>query len=88
MDDIRDMIAAERTQLAEMLDGLPAPRWDRADAVRRWRAREVVAHITMPSPDSSRRFMLRAGEVTGQVRNARTADVRPPRRGGLVGAGS
>ena len=28
MDTIRDMIAAQRAELAEVLAGLPAPGWD------------------------------------------------------------
>ena len=48
MDNIRDMIAAERAELAEMLAGLPAPRWDEPTLCAGWRVREVVAHITMP----------------------------------------
>ena len=66
MDDIRDMIAAERTELAEMLTGLPAPRWDEPTLCAGWRVREVVAHITMPFRYSSRRFMLELAKSRGK----------------------
>jgi uncharacterized protein (TIGR03083 family) len=45
---VRDMIAAQRAELAEVLAGLPAPRWDEPTLCAGWRVREVVAHITMP----------------------------------------
>ena len=48
MDTIRDMIAAQRAELAEVLAGLPAPSWDEPTLCAGWRVREVVAHITMP----------------------------------------
>ena len=48
MDTIRDMIAAQRAELAEVLAGLPGPRWEEPTLCAGWRVREVVAHITMP----------------------------------------
>ena len=66
MDDIRDMIAAERTELAEMLAGLPAPRWDQPTLCARWRVREVVAHITMPFRYSRRKFVLELAKSRGK----------------------
>jgi uncharacterized protein (TIGR03083 family) len=66
MDDIRDMIAAHRSELAEMLASLPAPRWDEQSLCAGWRVREVVAHITMPFRYSSRRFMLELAKSRGK----------------------
>lgn len=66
MDDIRDMIAAERTELAKMLAGLPAPRWDEPTLCARWRVREVVAHITMPFRYSRRKFVLELAKSRGK----------------------
>ena len=66
MDDIRDMIAAERADLAEMLTGLPAPRWDEPTLCAGWRVREVVAHITMPFRYSSRRFVFELARSRGK----------------------
>jgi uncharacterized protein (TIGR03083 family) len=66
MDDIRDMIAAERTELAKMLAGLPAPRWDEPTLCAGWRVREVVAHITMPFRYSRSRFVLELAKSRGK----------------------
>ncbi len=56
MDGIRDMIAAERAELAEVLTALPAARWDEPTLCAGWRVREVVAHVTMPFRYSRGRF--------------------------------
>ncbi|WKV72864.1 maleylpyruvate isomerase family mycothiol-dependent enzyme [Streptomyces sp. PCS3-D2] len=45
--DIRAAIAAERRELAAMLDGLPAAQWDAPTLCGGWRVREVAAHMTM-----------------------------------------
>ena len=66
MDDIRDMIAAERTELAELLDGLPAPRWDEPTLCVGWRVREVVAHVTMPFRYGRGRFALELAKSGGR----------------------
>lgn len=66
MDGIRDMIAAQRADLAEMLAALPGPRWDEPSLCAGWRVREVVAHITMPFRYSSRRFMLELAKSRGR----------------------
>jgi uncharacterized protein (TIGR03083 family) len=44
---VRAMIAAERTELADLLDGLSAEQWDELTLCAGWRVGEVVAHITM-----------------------------------------
>ena len=44
--DIRALIAAERRELADLLDGLPAERWDRQSLCAGWRVREVAAHMS------------------------------------------
>jgi uncharacterized protein (TIGR03083 family) len=44
---VRAAIAAERTELADMLDGLSAEQWDAPSLCEGWRVREVMAHITM-----------------------------------------
>jgi uncharacterized protein (TIGR03083 family) len=56
--DIRDMIAAERAELAALLGDLPEADWDRATLCEGWRVREVVAHMTMPMRLSVPRFIL------------------------------
>ncbi len=67
MDDIRDMIAAQRGELAQVLAALPAASWDSPTLCDGWRVREVVAHITMPFRYSGRRFMLELAKSRGNV---------------------
>ncbi len=90
MDDIRDMIAAQRGELGELLAGLPAARWDEPTLCAGWRVREVVAHITMPFRYSGRRFAFelarsrgRFGEMADRLAR-RDADALTP--GDLAGA--
>ncbi|MET9885234.1 maleylpyruvate isomerase family mycothiol-dependent enzyme [Streptomyces sp. NPDC006430] len=45
--DTRAAIAAERRELAAMLDGLSAKEWDAPTLCGGWRVREVAAHMTM-----------------------------------------
>ncbi|MGW2177467.1 maleylpyruvate isomerase family mycothiol-dependent enzyme [Streptomyces sp. NPDC001732] len=45
--DIRAMIAAERRELADLLDGLRADQWDEPSLCAGWRVREVAAHMSM-----------------------------------------
>jgi uncharacterized protein (TIGR03083 family) len=44
---VRDAIAAERGELATLLQGLPAELWDAPTLCAGWRPREVLAHMTM-----------------------------------------
>src|ERR1700677_5097133 len=66
MDGIRDMITAQRTELAEVLAGLPASRWDEPTLCAGWRVREVVALVTMPFRYSGRRFVLELARSRGK----------------------
>jgi len=66
MEGIKGMIAAERTELAEVLGKLPAGRWDDPTLCAGWRVREVVAHITMPFRYSSRRFVFELARSRGK----------------------
>jgi len=67
MDDIRDMIAAERAALAGVLAELPASRWQEPTLCGGWRVKEVVAHITMPFRYSGPRFFLELAKSRGNV---------------------
>jgi len=58
MTDIREAVAGERADLAEVLAGLPPEDWDKPTLCAGWRVREVVAHITMPFRLSTPRFLL------------------------------
>ncbi|MFF3227549.1 maleylpyruvate isomerase family mycothiol-dependent enzyme [Nocardia suismassiliense] len=62
---VRRAITAERTELAELLAGLAAERWDGATLCRGWRVREVVAHITMPYRLSGARFAVEMVRAAG-----------------------
>ena len=66
MDTIRDMIAAQRAELAEVLADLPAPSWDEPTLCAGWRVREVVAHITMPFRYGGPLFMLELARSRGR----------------------
>jgi len=66
MDTIRDMIAAQRAELAEVLAGLPEPAWDEPTLCAGWRVREVVAHITMPFRYGRGRFALELAKSRGR----------------------
>ena len=66
MDTIQDMIAAQRGELAGVLDALPASGWDEPTLCAGWRVREVVAHVTMPFRYSGRRFVLELARSRGK----------------------
>jgi len=66
MDTIKDMIAAQRAELAEVLAGLPGPGWDQPTLCAGWRVREVVAHITMPFRYGRGRFALELAKSRGR----------------------
>jgi uncharacterized protein (TIGR03083 family) len=66
MDTIRDMIAAQRTELAEVLAGLPESGWDEPSLCAGWRVRDVVAHITMPFRYGRGRFVLELARSRGR----------------------
>ena len=63
---VRDMIAAQRAELAEVLARLAAPRWDEPTLCAGWRVREVVAHITMPFRYGRGRFGLELAKSRGR----------------------
>jgi uncharacterized protein (TIGR03083 family) len=66
MDTIQDMIAAQRGELAAVLDGLPGSSWEEPTLCAGWRVREVVAHVTMPFRYSGRRFVLELARSRGK----------------------
>jgi uncharacterized protein (TIGR03083 family) len=66
MDTIRDMIAAQRGELAAVLDALLASGWDEPTLCAGWRVREVVAHVTMPFRYSGRRFVVELARSRGK----------------------
>lgn len=66
MTEIKDLIAGERRELAELLRQLPAEDWDRPTLCAGWRVREVVAHVTMPYRYSMPRFLLELAKSRGR----------------------
>ncbi len=55
--DLREAIAAERRDMADVLSDLPSRSWDARTLCAGWRVREVVAHMTMPFRYSKARFV-------------------------------
>jgi uncharacterized protein (TIGR03083 family) len=64
--DVREAIAAERRDLADLLGGLPAEAWDAPTLCAGWRVREVVAHMTMPFRYSVPRFVVELARARGK----------------------
>jgi uncharacterized protein (TIGR03083 family) len=56
-DDLQVLVAANYVALADLLEELPAERWDTASLCEGWRVREVVAHLTMPARYSEEAFL-------------------------------
>ncbi|HSN12716.1 MAG TPA: maleylpyruvate isomerase family mycothiol-dependent enzyme [Propionibacteriaceae bacterium] len=57
-------VAAELTELADLLEALPTRAWDAPSLCPGWRVREVVAHLTLPmhaGPSAIVLGLLRAG---------------------------
>lgn len=69
---IRDWIAAERRELAAVLDGLTAEQWDAPSLCEGWTVRHVLAHLTMPFRYSAPRFLLEMVKAGGRFQ--RTSD--------------
>ena len=63
---ISEWIAADRRDLAGVLDGLSAEQWDAPSLCDGWAVRHVVAHLTMPLRYSPPRFLLRLAAAGGR----------------------
>jgi uncharacterized protein (TIGR03083 family) len=89
MDTIRDMIAAQRAELASVLGELAPSERDQPTLCAGWGVREVVAHITMPFRYSRRRFLLELAKSRGRFNDmsGRVA-VRPDAAGGQADRGA
>jgi len=84
MTDIRAAVTGERTDLADILAGLPADDWDKPSLCKGWRVREVVAHITMPFRYSTPQFLL--GMVKARGKFDRFADLAARRDAAALSA--
>jgi uncharacterized protein (TIGR03083 family) len=73
---IRDWIAAERRDLADVLDGLTAQQWDAPSLCAGWSVRHVVAHLTMPLRYSQPRFLLELVKAGGRFQQMSDAAAR------------
>lgn len=62
---VREEIAAQRRELADLLGSLPAPSWDEPTLCTGWRVREVVAHVTMPFRYGPARFAMEMAKARG-----------------------
>ena len=63
---ITDWIAAERRELAVLLDGLGADQWDAPSLCADWTVGHVVAHLTMPLRYSTPQFLLKLAKAGGR----------------------
>jgi uncharacterized protein (TIGR03083 family) len=63
---IQDLIAAERRELAALLDELPPSAWVTPSLCAGWRVAEVVAHMTMPFRFSTGRFVRELAKSGGR----------------------
>jgi uncharacterized protein (TIGR03083 family) len=59
-------VAAERRELADVLDGLTPAQWNAPSLCHGWAVRHVVAHITMPFRYSPPRFVLELAKAGGR----------------------
>jgi uncharacterized protein (TIGR03083 family) len=73
---IRDWIAAERRELAALLDGLSAEQWDEPSLCAGWTAAHVVAHLTMPFRYSTPVLVLKIAAAGGSFRRMSDAVAR------------
>jgi uncharacterized protein (TIGR03083 family) len=82
---LSDMIAAERVELAGVLDGLTDAQWEQASLCRGWSVRHLVAHQTMPFRYSTARLLLELARSAGRFDRmadavARRDGLMPPRQ--------
>ncbi|WP_410561714.1 maleylpyruvate isomerase family mycothiol-dependent enzyme [Amycolatopsis sp. cmx-4-61] len=63
---IQELIAAERRELAVVLDDLPPAAWTAPTLCAGWRVAEVVAHMTMPFRFSTGRFVRELAKSGGR----------------------
>jgi len=73
---IRDLIAAERRELAALLDGLDAEQWEAPSLCAGWTVRHVVAHLTMPFRYGAPRFVLEMVKSGGRFQRMSDAVAR------------
>lgn len=82
---IRRHVAAQRSELAALLAGLPEEQWDTQSLCQGWRVREVVAHLTMPFRLSLPGFVLEMLKARGPMN--RMADRYARREAAMLSSG-
>ncbi|GGS12211.1 hypothetical protein GCM10010252_59460 [Streptomyces aureoverticillatus] len=65
--DIRSAIAAERRELADLLDGLTPEQWDAPSLCAGWRVREVAAHMSLGFRYSLPRVLWELAKAGGRL---------------------
>ena len=70
-DEIWQVIDDQRLGLADLFDDLSAKEWQAASLCRRWRVRDVAAHLTRLT-DATSRISARAADSSERSRS--TAD--------------
>lgn len=65
--DVRAAIAAERRELADVLDGLTDHQWDAPTLCSGWRVRDVAAHMSMGFRYSVGRTVLELARAGGNL---------------------
>ena len=63
--ELTDAIAAERSDLADLLAALPPQAWDLPTLCVGWRVRDLVAHVTMPFRYGAVRFLAELARSRG-----------------------
>ncbi|WFB06024.1 maleylpyruvate isomerase family mycothiol-dependent enzyme [Streptomyces sp. LX-29] len=63
--EVRAAIAAERQELADLLDSLPEESWDAPSLCAGWRVREVAAHMSLGFRYSLPRVLLELAKARG-----------------------
>jgi uncharacterized protein (TIGR03083 family) len=63
---LTEMIAAERRELAEVLDGLTEVQWEQPSLCPGWTVRHLAAHQTMPFRYSTGRFLRELARAAGR----------------------
>jgi uncharacterized protein (TIGR03083 family) len=65
--ELREAVAAERGEQAELLADLRPEQWDAPTLCEGWRVREVIAHTTMPYRASLGRTVLELARARGNI---------------------
>jgi uncharacterized protein (TIGR03083 family) len=79
-DEIFAMIAEQRRDLADLLDGLTDAQWETPSLCEGWRVREVVAHLVMPFSLPTWRFGLKLITKLGNFDRVMDERARAERR--------